>query len=338
MKKEEKMRFFGRAMFLTMMAAPLFAGGAWADDPASASAPPSERMLIIAAGEPNGAFLPEAGAICRIVNKELRDDHIVCLIEPSPGSLANIGLLRDGSASMAIVQSGAAAEAYEGQGNFKDSGAFESLRGLFSLHGESVLILVNNASKIDSPAALKGKKINLGPEGGFQRFMSDAVLTALKIPVSELGEALALDPVRQTEALCNQEIDAAIYSGIHPMPEVEEALSQCEVRPLLLDEKTISAYIAQDKTFSKIAIAPGLYQGTDQPILTFGPRALFVATSDVSAADAYRVVKAVFDNHDTFRAMYPLLSDLDKKQMAGETNAIPLHDGARKFYQEEKLR
>ncbi|GHU03640.1 C4-dicarboxylate ABC transporter substrate-binding protein [Alphaproteobacteria bacterium] len=321
--------------FFAAMAA--FAPGDSARADNSASEPPAEERVIVAAGEPTGVFLPEAGAICRIINKELRrPNNILCLIEPTAGSIANIALLRNKGANAAIVQSNAAVAAAAGEGVFKEAGAFEGLRGLFSLHGESILILVHNESKIDDPADLKGKKVNLGPEGGFQRFMSNAALEALGLGGADLSEALEFDPVRQTEALCNHGIDAAIYSGVHPIAEAEEALGQCDVHPLLLDEGVLSAYVDANKTFSKIAIAPGLYQGIDQPIQTFGPRALFVATTNMSADSAYLLVKAIFDNHDSFRAMHPLLSDLDKKQMTSGTNAIPLHDGAQKYYQEQK--
>jgi TRAP-type uncharacterized transport system substrate-binding protein len=46
------------------------------------------------------------------------------------------------------------------------------------------------------------------------------------------------------------------------------------------------------------------------------------------AADAYEVVKAVYENLPVFKAMHPLLGGLEKKQMAGDALVAPLHDGA----------
>ena len=51
----------------------------------------------------------------------------------------------------------------------------------------------------------------------------------------------------------------------------------------------------------------------------------------------YQVVRAVFENFDTFRKFHPAFRILDKKQMIKDGLSAPLHSGAIKYYKEAGL-
>ena len=53
------------------------------------------KTLLIAGGEVTGYYLPVAGALCRVINKE-RPKGMGCAVVPSSGSAANLAMLRAG--------------------------------------------------------------------------------------------------------------------------------------------------------------------------------------------------------------------------------------------------
>ena len=49
------------------------------------------------------------------------------------------------------------------------------------------------------------------------------------------------------------------------------------------------------------------------------------------------MVKAVFENFDTFRKLHPAFEHLDKQQMVSDGLSAPLHPGAARYYKEAGL-
>jgi TRAP transporter TAXI family solute receptor len=63
--------------------------------------------------------------------------------------------------------------------------------------------------------------------------------------------------------------------------------------------------------------------------------ATFVSSSDVDTKTVYELVRAVFENLDSFKKLHPAFKKLDPKQMIKNGLSAPLHDGAVKYYKEK---
>ena len=298
----------------------------------AAAAPPS-RSLILGSGEVAGMFFPEAGAICRLVNRDGPRHGLHCLVEPSGGSSANLGALQTGGQQLAIVQSRVLAQAVAGTGPFVKT-PMPNLRSLMSLHGEAVVVVLGPSAKIRSLADLKGKRVNLGHAGSFQRTMAELLLGAVGMGAGDLGAALEIEPARVVQGLCRNELDAAVFAGLHPMAEVQEAIDECGAGLLSLKDPGLDGFLKGNQAFVRQTVGADSYPGLAGKVAGLGLRAVLVATSDLPAEDAYQVVKAVFDNLPAFKAMHPMLGTLGKKQMAHEALVAPLHEGAERFYRE----
>ncbi|HLN25962.1 MAG TPA: TAXI family TRAP transporter solute-binding subunit [Patescibacteria group bacterium] len=296
-----------------------------------------EHSLTVGSGEVSGVFYPEAGAVCRVVNKDRARHGLRCLVEPTAGSAANIAALKSGDQQLAIVQSKALAQAVAGSGPFAKAGPSSELRSLLSLHGEAVVVVLGANSKIKSLADLKGRRVNLGHPGSYQRAMAEALLQAEGLTAAQLGSALEMEPDKQVKSLCENQIDAAVFSGLHPMPEVQEALDECGASLLPLKDAAIEAFLKDNPAFSRLTIPADDYQGLKEKVPTIGLRAVLVTTDKLPAEDAYQVVKAVLENLGPLKAMHAQLGGLDKKTMTREGLAAPLHDGAKKYFTENGL-
>ncbi len=303
-------------------------------------APPAaaagHNMLVIGSGEVTGFYFPTAGALCRVLNKE-RPSGAVCAVEPSSGSAANVAALKAGEADFAILQSRAAVLAASGADAFKESGAMPELRAVMSLHGETVAVLAREGSGIASLADLKGKRVNLGRPGSFQRAMAETVLEAAGLSEGDLSPAVELDLDEEAGALCEGNIDAAFFTGIHPMPEAAAALDDCNATLVPVRAKTLEAYLKRQPWLSHATIKAGTYDGAKEAVPSLQVKALLATTTRMGTDEVYEVLKAVHANFPAFTRLHPVLKSLDKGETAKDGIAIKLHDGAEKFYSEAGL-
>jgi TRAP transporter TAXI family solute receptor len=78
------------------------------------------------------------------------------------------------------------------------------------------------------------------------------------------------------------------------------------------------------------------YFGNDEPTPTFGVKAVLVTSDDVSVNAVYTVVKAILENFDEFKKLHPAYADITKESLLDGLSA-PLHEGAKKYFQEAGL-
>jgi hypothetical protein len=80
-----------------------------------------------------------------------------------------------------------------------------------------------------------------------------------------------------------------------------------------------------------------MYNANPDDVTTFGVRATFVTSSDVKEKVAYEVAQAVFENFDQFKSLHPAFQVLNKEEMVSQSISAPIHEGAKKYYQEAGL-
>ncbi|WP_245644104.1 TAXI family TRAP transporter solute-binding subunit [Magnetospirillum moscoviense] len=302
-----------------------------------AAAPADQRPLVIASGEVTGYYFPAAGAVCRILNKE-RPQGRGCAVMPSSGSAANIASLRSGEADLAILQARAAQMAVQGREGFKEAGPFPDLRAIMSLHGETVLVLARQGAAIKALADLKGKRVNLGRPGSFQRGMAEAVIESAGLTEGDLSPAVELDLSDQAVELCEGNIDAAFFTGIHPMTEAQAAIDECDAVAIPVSIKGAEAFLKRSPWFAHAMIRKGTYESLKEDLASLQVKAVLVGTTRLSADDVSGVLKAVHANFGSFTRLHPVLKGLTKNTTAKEGLTIKPHDGADRFYTETNLR
>ena len=290
------------------------------------------QPLIVAAGEVTGFYYPVAGALCRVLNKDKVQGHS-CLVQPTTGSSANVSALGEGQVDFGLVQSRAAMLA-AGSGEGYQGSPVPGLRAVLSLYGEGVLVMVRPEAGIAQLSDLKGKRVNLGKVGSFQRTMADTLLSAAKLTEGDFGQVVELDLDAQAQALCDGNLDAAFFSGVHPMTEVMGAIDQCGATPLSVPSAVLQASESRSPWLSKLVIPGNSYEGIKDDVTTLAVRTLLLTTDKAPSDQVYDTVKAIYGNFGAFTHLHPVLANLNKNDAARAGIAIPLHDGARRFFAE----
>jgi TRAP transporter TAXI family solute receptor len=295
----------------------------------------AEEFITIGTGGVTGVYYPTGGAICRLVNKSRKEHGVRCSVESTGGSVYNINTIREGELEFGVAQSDWQYHAYNGTSKFKDKGKFEDLRAVFSVHPEPFTVVARADSGIKNVQDLKGKRVNIGNPGSGQRGTMEVLMEALGWKTSDLAQATELKAAEQSAALCDNQIDAMVYTVGHPSGSIQEATTACDSVLVTVDGAAVEKLIADNSYYRSATIPGGMYRGNADDTNTFGVGATFVTSAKVSEDTVYTLVKSVFENFDAFKKLHPAFANLKPEEMATAGLSAPLHAGAAKYYKEK---
>ncbi len=296
-----------------------------------------QTFVTIGTGGVTGVYYPTGGAICRLVNKGRKEHGIRCSVESTGGSVYNLNTIAAGELDMGVAQSDWQYHAYHGTSKFEEQGPNKDLRAVFSVHPEPFTVVARADSGIKKFEDLKGKRVNIGNPGSGQRGTMEVVMQAFGMTVDDFKLASELKAAEQASALCDNKIDAMVYTVGHPNGSIQEAATSCDSVLVDVSGPVIDKLVADNDYYRKAVIPGGMYRGTDTDTKTFGVGATFVTSAKVPDDVIYNVVKAVFENFDQFKKLHPAFEVLKKEEMIKDGLSAPLHPGAIKYYKEAGL-
>ena len=294
-----------------------------------------QQFVSIGTGGVTGVYYPTGGAICRLVNKGRKEHGVRCSVESTGGSVYNLNTIRQGELDFGVAQSDWQYHAYNGTSKFEDQGAYENLRAVFSVHPEPFTVVARADSGISSFADLEGKRVNIGNPGSGQRGTMEVVMGALGWDKSTFALASELKSAEQSQALCDNKIDAMIFTVGHPSGSIKEATTSCDSVLVPVTGAEIDKLVGDNDYYRYATVPGGMYRGTDDDTETFGVGATFVSSTDVPDEVVYVIVKAVFENFDQFKKLHPAFANLKPEEMIKDGLSAPLHDGAAQYYKEK---
>jgi uncharacterized protein len=309
-------------------AASLLAGGAMAQE---------QTFIAIGTGGVTGVYYPAGGAICRLVNRDRAEHGIRCGVESTGGSVYNINALRSGELEFGVAQSDWQFHAFQGTSQFEEQGAFEDLRAVFSLHPEPFTLVARADAGIETFEDLRGKRVNVGNPGSGQRGTMEVVMDAMGWTMADFQLASELQAAEQSQALCDNNIDAMIYTVGHPSGSIQEATTACDSVLVEVWNDEIEALVNDRPYYRQATIPGGMYRGNDEDTTTFGVGATFVTSAAVPEEVVYQVTRAIFENLDQFKGLHPALAALDAEEMVADGLSAPLHPGAERYFREAGL-
>jgi TRAP transporter TAXI family solute receptor len=294
-------------------------------------------FVTIGTGGVTGVYYPTGGAIARLVNKGKKEHGIRASVESTGGSVYNLNAIAAGELDMGVAQSDWQYHAYNGTSKFEEKGPNKELRAVFSVHPEPFTVVARADSGIKNFEDLKGKRVNIGNPGSGQRGTMEVVMDKMGWTMDDFKLAAELKPAEQSQALCDNKVDAIIYTVGHPNGSIKEATTSCDAVLVNVTGPAIDALVSENDYYRTAVIPGGMYRGSDEDTMTFGVGATFVSSSKVPENVIYVVVKSVFENFDDFKQLHPAFANLKKEEMVKDGLSAPLHDGAAKYYKEVGL-
>lgn len=294
-------------------------------------------FVTIGTGGQTGVYYVVGQSICRLVNRGTEEHNIKCTAPSTGGSVVNINAIRQGQQDMGVAQSDWQYHAMKGtkHDTFKEQGAFEDLRAVFSVHGEPFTVVARADSGVAHFDELVDKRVNLNNPGSGTRGTMEVLMDEKGWTKDSFKLAAELKASEQAQALCDNKLDVMIYTVGHPSGAIKEASTSCDSKVIPVTGPVVDKLIAENPFYSDATIPGGMYRGTDEDVKTFGVRATFVSSAKVPADTVYQVVKAVFDNFDRFKRLHPAFKNLKPEDMIKKGLSAPLHEGAVRYYKEK---
>lgn len=300
----------------------------------------SLTFVTIGTGGVTGIYYPAGGAISKMVNKKADEYGIKATVESTGGSVYNINAVLAGNLDFGICQSDRQYQAIHGLAEWKNKGPQKNLRSVFSLHPESVTLVASANSGINSPADLRGKRVNLGNPGSGTLQNAKDVLAAFGMTPKDV-KAYYLKQSEAPERLQDGELDAFFFTVGHPNGSIKEATSgRIKVKIVPVAGEPIKKLIQKKPYYviGKIDMSnyPMAANSKAGMIPNLGVKATLVTRADEPENIVYAITKEVFEHLNQFKSLHPAFSVLTKQGMLQGLSA-PLHKGALKYYKEAGL-
>ncbi|MBI1206891.1 MAG: TAXI family TRAP transporter solute-binding subunit [Azospirillum sp.] len=301
----------------------------------SGSAP--QILVKIGTSGSEGTSYAAGDAICSMVNKAVQERNLLCTVEPLSGSVAIGKAILAGRLSMGIVQSDVQNDLFLGQRNFGRGGPHPELRALFSIFPEPYTAVARADAGVVRFEDFKDKIFNIGSTGSGSHAAIEQLFSLLGWKVSEFPLVYQLGGDEVGPALCDGTIAGfMIATGMHSQ-QIEMPARTCGAKLIPLSSPVLDQMVDATEYLQPFEIPGGTYSGNPDPIKTYGVIATLLTLDSLPDYIAYNMVKATFENLETFRKANPSFADLTRQQMVGYGNTAPLHPGAVRYFKEKGL-
>ncbi|GAA5181222.1 TAXI family TRAP transporter solute-binding subunit [Rugosimonospora acidiphila] len=303
------------------------AGCAAATDPASKLYHQGE--LAIGTGNPTGVFYEVGAAYADVINRHLSGYEAVAA--PTNGSVDNLNRLASGNVDVGLVFADNAADSLHGTGTFQ--GKPQKLRALARIYNNYAHVIVRTDRGIESVADMRSKRISTSTHSSGTEVMAIRMLTAAGLNPTKEVDMLPMSLGETTTAMASGTIDGMFWSGGLPTTGVGDLFRQAAGKVRFLP---VDGLIPQ---LSKLYGA-GIYTKATLPKATYGLSAdvptvaepnMIVVDAGMPSDLAYRLTGLLFDYQSELARVHPVANDI-LRNTAPDTNPVPLHPGAARFY------
>jgi TRAP transporter TAXI family solute receptor len=213
---------------------------------------------------------------------------------------------------------------------------YDSLRTVSILYDVPIALIVRSDARIDSLAAVKGKRINAGAPRSAEHLAFDTILAAKGWTTGDfsLVEELSSTQSVDTMAFCHGTIQVMLHIGVHPNNALRQLIRLCDARLADLFDADIQKLVDKHPAFSAITIPAGTYSSQKEEISTFGTFSVLVASIDLDVGTVSRIAQVIFRNRQQLKAVHPALLPFQKDAPPDDTLGIPPHPGVLKFFSE----
>jgi len=292
----------------------------------------ASKDLVLGTGGTTGTYYAVGGVMATVLNPVLKESSLT--VTSTGASKANIQLIDDKDAQLAIVQNDVMYYAFTGTDLFADEGAYSSFSTIAGLYDETVQIITCDAS-IASVADLAGKTVSVGDAGSGVEFNAKQVLAAYGLSFDDITVVNASFG-DSADSLKDGKIDAAFIVAGAPTTAVTDLATTNAVHVVELDDEHISTLQADYDFYTKTVIPAGTYEGQDTDATTVSVRATLIVSNEVSEDAVYELTKTMFEKQADLAAGHAKFETLSLQDAVAGIS-VPFHAGAAKYYEENGI-
>ncbi|GAA2799481.1 TAXI family TRAP transporter solute-binding subunit [Crossiella cryophila] len=282
--------------------------------------------LTIATGGPAGVYYQLGNALAGAWERDLGMPRPT--VQPTAGSVDALGKLESGEADLAFAAADAAVRA------FSLERPNRRLRALARMHDDFFHVIVRAEVPATKLSELRGLRIGTGSAESGTRLIADRLLEQAKLSAADLRQS-PTDLSDSIVALERKELDGFFWSGGLPTRAVFELAKRQKLRLIDLSDVLTGLLDKYSSVYGQATVPASSYGMDNKPVTTLVVRNFLMATEALPADTAAALTEGLFEaREDLIRANAVALS-LDARS-AIETAPIDLHEGALRYYRQDK--
>lgn len=289
----------------------------------------AKEFITVATGPTSGIYYPIGGAFATA----LGDWGYKTSAEATNASGANIQLIQDGDAEIAIAMQDAVMQAYTGTGAYEGTEPASDLRALMRLWPNYVQLVTTASTGIKSIEDLRGKRVGVGAANSGVEINARMILNAYGITYDDItpdylayGEAI--------DNMKNGQCDAVFVTSGLPNATVMELGVSYDMVIVPIDGEGRDKLVSEYPYYAKATIPAGTYNN-DTDIDGVFVYNIMLVRKDLSDAMVHDMLTGIFENIDTIKASHNAANKNISLDVGVSDIQLPLHPGAEAFWKEQ---
>lgn len=282
--------------------------------------------ISLAAASPGGALYVIGSAIAKVLNDEAGIDASV---ESTGGAQHNIQLLNANEATIGLLTTNVASDAWEGSADWTGGKQLRDARAMLPMFPTIAQIMVRKDSGITKFSDLNGKTISLGPAGSAHDVEYRKIFDILNVkPGNILNLPLndAMDQIRDRKA------DGVLMISTAPNSTMSDFSTTIDAVTIGFTEDEVEILLENLPYMSPYELKAGVYEGQEEALKTINQWCFLAAHKDQPEELVYQVTKTIAENWGYMETASNTTKGVTPQDI--KFINIPVHKGAAKYFNE----
>jgi TRAP transporter TAXI family solute receptor len=238
-----------------------------------------------------------------------------------------------GDAQVSVAVTSIITEQKQGTGKFEGR-AYDGVRILTALYSNYNQVVTTRDSGIDSMKDLKGKRFAPGASGSTPEVETGIYFKAAGMNYPDDIKAQFVGFTEAVDLMRNKQLEGAWIQAGLPTAAVSEMCATANGKLISLDEDVIEKLTKEYPWYNRAIIPAGTYDGQDEDVVTISIVITLMVDESVPEDTVYEMTKVLWENVDTLKTTHNALKSLSVENAVKDLAGLPLHDGAKKYYEE----
>jgi len=283
------------------------------------------ETIIIGTASPGGPYLAYGKGLARLLSRELGQEVTA---ESTQGPAQNITLLEKKQMMLAFTTMGVALQAWNGA-DWTKGERYRSMRVIFPMYDTAFQFVAVKRLGLHWLEDFAGLRIGAGPRAGTGGTYVPEILNALGIKASVRFGAMESMGAQLTAG----DLDGVVFATGFPVPVLTTLIAAHPVDFVRPSPDQIAIIRQKLPEISQSLVPAQTYPTQERDYRTIGLYNFAVAHKDLPNDLVYKIVKAVFDNHDELVKAQSSAKETVPANI-GRDAVLPLHPGAERYYRE----
>lgn len=300
-----------------------------ADDGAADGPAPVTGNFVMGTGGVSGTWYPLGGVMCGAMTK----DGLNVTVQSSGGGVENVRTILSGERDLGLAGADVAYYGYSSQYDFEGQDG-SSLRSLMAFAPMQAQFIANAGAGINCVADLNGKALGCGAVGSGDELAVRNILRIMNLNYDDVDESL-ISVGEQATSFKDRRLDCMYITASAPTSGVLDAASAIDCVWVPIAGAEAEAVVSELPFFYPITVSADTYSFMTEDVETLGLNTILLGSTALSDEQVYAILENMFANLEAVQAAHPSVADLTLESACSGDFAVPLHDGAVKFYQDK---